>query len=177
MPLKKSASKKAFSENVSAEMHAGKRQPQSLAIAYSVKRKAGKKKMADGGPVEKEKTIGEQIGNPFGPPPKKLAEGGEIVADSNELDEKESSMLDDSDLEAILEGRRAKKMAEGGMVDLEDNSKEDRNNEDQMSFEAAEKELYDLSQLDEQPEDSNLHDDDDIAESVRKSMRMKARLK
>ena len=43
MPLIKSKSKKAFSENVSKEMHAGKPQKQALAIAYSVKRKAAKK--------------------------------------------------------------------------------------------------------------------------------------
>ena len=40
MPLKKSASKKAFRENVKAEMRAGKSQKQAVAIAYSVKRKA-----------------------------------------------------------------------------------------------------------------------------------------
>jgi len=45
MPLDKSGSKEAFSNNVSAEMHAGKPQKQALAIAYSVKRR-GK---ADGG--------------------------------------------------------------------------------------------------------------------------------
>lgn len=47
MPLKKSASKKAMSENIRAEMHAGKGQRQAVAIAYAVKRKAshkGKKK-------------------------------------------------------------------------------------------------------------------------------------
>lgn len=45
MPLKKSKSKKAFSENIKAEMQAGKPQKQAVAIAYSVKRKAqGKKK-------------------------------------------------------------------------------------------------------------------------------------
>jgi hypothetical protein len=45
VPLVKSASKKAFSENVSREMHAGKPQKQAVAIAYSTKRKAqGKKK-------------------------------------------------------------------------------------------------------------------------------------
>ena len=45
MPLIKSPSKKAFSKNVSTEMHAGKPQPQAVAIAYSVKRKAqGKRK-------------------------------------------------------------------------------------------------------------------------------------
>lgn len=44
MPLKKSTSKKAFSENIKAEMKAGKPQKQSVAIAYSVKRKAQGKK-------------------------------------------------------------------------------------------------------------------------------------
>lgn len=47
MPLNKSTSKKAFSSNVKKEMESGKSQKQSVAIAYSVKRKAqhkGKKK-------------------------------------------------------------------------------------------------------------------------------------
>lgn len=44
MPLKKSTSKKAFGENVKAEMKAGKPQKQAVAIAYSVKRKAAKGK-------------------------------------------------------------------------------------------------------------------------------------
>jgi hypothetical protein len=51
MPLMHSKSKKAFGKNVAEEMHAGKPQPQALAIAYSIKRKAGKKKMAEGGEV------------------------------------------------------------------------------------------------------------------------------
>jgi len=42
MPLIKSSSKKAFSENVRREMRAGKSQKQAVAIAYSVKRKAKK---------------------------------------------------------------------------------------------------------------------------------------
>lgn len=43
MPLSKSASKKAFSKNVKAEVKAGKPQKQALAIAYSVKREAQRK--------------------------------------------------------------------------------------------------------------------------------------
>jgi len=43
MPLKKSTSRKAFSENVKTEMAAGKPQKQAVAIAYSVKRRAGKR--------------------------------------------------------------------------------------------------------------------------------------
>ncbi len=51
MPLIKSKSKKAFEKNIETEMNEGKPQSQSLAIAFSVKRKAKKKKMADGGRV------------------------------------------------------------------------------------------------------------------------------
>jgi len=40
MPLKKSASKKAFQSNIRAEIKAGKPVKQAVAIAYSVKRKA-----------------------------------------------------------------------------------------------------------------------------------------
>lgn len=41
MPLDKSTGKQAFGNNVKAEMNAGKPQKQAVAIAYSVKRKAG----------------------------------------------------------------------------------------------------------------------------------------
>lgn len=44
MPLKKSTSKKAFNENVSAEIKAGKPVKQAVAIAYETKRSAGKTK-------------------------------------------------------------------------------------------------------------------------------------
>ncbi len=57
MPLIKSKSKKAFEHNVKAEMdaHPGKEsRAQNLAIAYSVKRKASKKKMAEGGEVNED---------------------------------------------------------------------------------------------------------------------------
>lgn len=40
MPLKKSTSPKAFKSNIKAEIKAGKKQPQAVAIAYSVKKKA-----------------------------------------------------------------------------------------------------------------------------------------
>ena len=45
MPLKKSTSKKAFSENIKAEINAGKPQKRAVAIAYSEKREASKKKV------------------------------------------------------------------------------------------------------------------------------------
>jgi hypothetical protein len=44
MPLKKSTSKKAFSENIKSEMKSGKSQKQAVAIAYSEKRRAAGKK-------------------------------------------------------------------------------------------------------------------------------------
>lgn len=47
MPLvkgKKARTKKGFSENIKREMDAGKPQAQSVAIAYSLKRKAEQKK-------------------------------------------------------------------------------------------------------------------------------------
>lgn len=44
MPLTKSTSKKAFNKNVSAEVKAGKPVKQAVAIAYSEKREAAKKK-------------------------------------------------------------------------------------------------------------------------------------
>jgi len=44
MPLKKSASPKAFKENIKTEVKAGKPVKQAVAIAYSEKREAAKKK-------------------------------------------------------------------------------------------------------------------------------------
>ena len=44
MPLIKSTSKKAFDKNVGVEVKAGKPIKQSVAIAYSEKREASKKK-------------------------------------------------------------------------------------------------------------------------------------
>ena len=43
MPLKKSTSKEAFKSNVKAELAAGKKPAQAVAIAYSEKREAQKK--------------------------------------------------------------------------------------------------------------------------------------
>jgi hypothetical protein len=44
MPLSKSTSKKAVSQNIRTEIKAGKPQKQAVAIALSVKREAAKKK-------------------------------------------------------------------------------------------------------------------------------------
>jgi hypothetical protein len=44
MPLKKSTTKQAFQSNVKAELSAGKKPSQAVAIAYSVQREAKSKK-------------------------------------------------------------------------------------------------------------------------------------
>lgn len=44
MPLKKSVSKKAVSENIKTEMKAGRPQKQAVAVALSVQRQAKAKK-------------------------------------------------------------------------------------------------------------------------------------
>lgn len=51
MPLMSGKSKKSFSHNVAAEIHAGKPQKQAVAIAYSKKRES-MKHMAEGGMME-----------------------------------------------------------------------------------------------------------------------------
>jgi hypothetical protein len=48
MPLKKSTSKEAFRANVRAEINAGKKPAQAVAIAYSVKREAASKSSSKG---------------------------------------------------------------------------------------------------------------------------------
>jgi hypothetical protein len=72
-----------FKSNLKSELKAGNPMSQSLAIAYSMKKKA-KKKMADGGEVKDsgKQTLGEAIGYPGypkpSPAPQKMAEGGEV---------------------------------------------------------------------------------------------------
>lgn len=44
MPLKKSTSKKALQQNIKTEIASGKQPKQAVAIAYSVRREAAKKK-------------------------------------------------------------------------------------------------------------------------------------
>ena len=61
MPLVKSASKKAFNENVAKEVKEGKKPvKQAVAIAYSVQREARKKKIGD--LLEKHMMSGEEKG-------------------------------------------------------------------------------------------------------------------
>lgn len=90
----------------------------------------------------------------------------------------------DSVSEAIMaKKRKAKMMAEGGMVDLDENAMEEPNNLDDMNYEALKKENYaeehGLSAMGS-PEDSNEHGDEledadahDMVDSIRKKMKAK----
>lgn len=133
----------------------------SLPMALSIQRKNKPKKMAGGGPVvatdpEKKKTLGETIGYP-------MAEGGEIERCSP--------------AEMIMRKRRAARMAEGGMVDLEEGTEEHGNMEDDLSWEALGKELYDDEQISEQPTDSNEHSDEIESDTHDKISQMRARIR
>lgn len=102
MPLMKRRSKKAFEHNVKAEMHAGKPQDQSLAIAYSIKRKA---KKASGGTVES------------GSPDMNMTDGGkvkDIVSIHEDYPGKQyTKTFEDVSREKRL---KRKKLADGGEV-------------------------------------------------------------
>jgi hypothetical protein len=95
MPLMPGKSKKAFSKNVEIEMHAGKPQKQALAIAYSVKRKAPKKK-ASGGSVQS------------GSKDMNMAEGGMINA-KNERRPMPDNRYDDAKMISQNSGKKAPK--------------------------------------------------------------------
>lgn len=122
-----------------------------------------------------------------------LREEHEVDADSRGM--YGSTMTEDHDEESLLDGVpesiheavRLKMLAKGGMVDdsevdLQDsNGDEHLNDEDDLSFEAARKKTYyDLDQVEDQPEDSNLHGDDladedehDMVSSIRRKVKSK----
>jgi len=92
MPLIKGKSQESFDKNLKTEMHEGKPLKQSLAIAYSMRRQAKRKKMAEGGdtddsgPTTADLIVrGAKFGPDAGPRPKPsatpagYAEGGEVV--------------------------------------------------------------------------------------------------
>lgn len=153
MPLIKKPSKKALKHNIEVEMDAHpEHREQDLAIAYNVQRQARKKKMAMGGMIPKP--------GPMSGFEDRYSEqaGHESVAD------------------AIMSKR--KKYADGGVVDIEDNGEEEGSTPfDDMNEEAVMKELYDDSQLEDQPMDSNEHGDDieedvhDMVSTIRKKMK------
>jgi hypothetical protein len=87
MPLEKGKSKKAFEHNIETEMKHGKPQDQALAIAYSVKRKAGKKKrMAEGGTVKSEDAP-PSAKHESRPMPKRMDDSGKAPKNDQWLDQ------------------------------------------------------------------------------------------
>lgn len=90
MPLIKGKSPQSFKENVSTEMGAGKPLPQSLAIAYAMKRKA-----------------------------KKMAQGGYVDSDNQEPVLKENYEEDGDHIDHIMRQMHEDKMSEGGVVSNE----------------------------------------------------------
>lgn len=135
MPLINKGSKSAFSKNVATEMDNGKPQNQSLAIAYSMKSKAKKKKMAEGGIVRTEtasqsgteghqsplagKTNTDNMGARHTKPMASTM-APNWIQDGRVVTMADGGMVDD----IMKKRRQAKAMAEGGMVDLEENGEE-----------------------------------------------------
>lgn len=116
-------------------------------------------------------------GSPEMKAPKKfMADGGMITADSSDSDE--------LDMVGKIMAHR-KMMAEGGSVDLSENASEDKNNEDDMSFDALKKENYSESDgLEDltQPTDSNEHghalsdaDAHDMVDMIRRKLKLSRR--
>jgi hypothetical protein len=109
---------------------------------------------------------------------------GTKMVDEDSKDDMELSMMHLAK-GGIADRIRAKHkmMAEGGEVDLQDNSDEHLNEEDQLSYKAARKKTYyDDSQISRQPMDSNEHGDElsdedshDMVSSIRKKMKYKQR--
>lgn len=196
MPLIKSASKKALKENIKTEMDANpgkKDRAQNLAIAYNIQRKAKAKKMADGGMASPSPSpesspspsvdldFADKMGKAMGGKGAvNKAKGGMIEKSdkahaSEDTDEHYESIAD-----AILaKKRKAKMMAEGGQVDLEEHSEEHSNLYDKLDEEIADEPIYDDTQISAQPEDSNEHGDDiesdkhDMVDRIRSKMRAK----
>lgn len=142
MPLIKSKSKKAISENIKEEMDSGKPQKQSIAIALSMQKRAKKKKMAKGGLIEA--------------PSEKQPAIEDLYNDFEQIGHPHKSMV-----EHVMHER--KKLAAGGVVDLDDNATEDANYYDELNMDAAGKENYsEASALEESssPEGSNEHGDE-----------------
>jgi hypothetical protein len=101
MPLMHKRSQKAFEHNIKAEMEAGKPQKQSLAIAYSVKRKA---KKASGGMVKS------------GSPDMNMAKGG-MVNESAKSEHRPMPSEMDNDAAEVRRNKGDKAPSQDKMTD------------------------------------------------------------
>lgn len=203
MPLIKGSSRKSIGKNIETEERNGKPQKQSIAIALNTARMAKKKskgsgsmqemegpesiadavmskrkaqRMAEGGEVEGE-TLGSRIGFPGAEPrAKKMAYGG-MAEDDNEP---HMPMRKPDNRRLPIEEYMADHFAEGGMVDLNEESEEQPNEYDEQNELAANRPQYDDSQISPQPRNSNEHgdmlDDEDehgLSAAIRARIKMK----
>jgi hypothetical protein len=104
MPLIKGKSQKSFEKNVSTEMHAGKPQKQSLAIAFNMQRKA-KKKKAHGGEIKAASGRPTADNEETKRSERMMADGGKVKAASGRPTADEHPMT----AEKMLEGSRPSK--------------------------------------------------------------------
>jgi len=121
MPLEHGKSKKSFVHNLKAEMDEGKPMKQSLAIAYAVKRRAGKK-MAKGGMLTQdgyESQCNEHCVSPCEIHPQASGymghEGDDVKHNEMAMDQDDKMLNQHGEDEIGPEGRH---MAKGGNVDL-----------------------------------------------------------
>lgn len=106
---------------------------------------------------------------------KKIAKGSSIdPSDLMSDDERAKGIVD-----AILEKRKAKKMADGGMVDIQsDNGDEEPANPNGFDTQNANlKELYDDEQISPQPMDSNEHGDEIDSDAHDMIAKIRSRIK
>lgn len=136
-PLFKPKSKKSESESPKSEKP-------SLSIALNVQKHAKKKKMADGGEV---------------PERAPSADDAESKSMAKEIMERRRMKnMNFKDEEGMTIDKIGKEnYADGGMVDLDEESEEQPNEYYKLNRMAADHEQYDDSQIESQPMDSNEH--------------------
>jgi hypothetical protein len=151
MPLIKRKSQKAFEHNLKAEMHAGKPQDQSLAIAYSIKRKAkkaaggsvqsGSKDMnmarggyAEGGMAYKNDSAKTQA-RPM--PEERDNDSQEISENSSKKSPKNDSWTDRPDIKQARKGMKTTKIKYPKMVPTDAFSSRLRDEEDDLEMSEA----------------------------------------
>lgn len=175
MPLIKSRSKKAQSENIRREMEAGKPQKQAVAISYAIMRRAKKNKMAQGGlsEPEKEKSLMEsKLSEHFptydsrrGPDPEGLEESQRKL-DSQRKSAPDNTDLEDESLQQHMESRPNDKEDRGHVL-----FDGDAERKDPLQLEYREDEQSEhLGRRDLDEED---RDADDIVSRIMRKMRRK----
>lgn len=152
MPLIKKPTKKAFEHNIKAEMHSGKPQNQSLAIAYDIQRR-NRKKHALGGMVEQKDIHYPELRSEMD---RELASESSQINKTGTLGASRKMFAKGKIVEALMR----KKYANGGQVDIDTNNDEDPNSfYDLNEHEALDYRMDEDFEDMHQPEDSNMHSD------------------